>query len=85
MQATALVTGDEFLLNYNIDIDASDVTDYILNLTWDWSAHRSYRNKFTHIHFDDYWTVYFSELITPYGFCYTFNNPDPDQFYNLNM
>jgi hypothetical protein len=85
MQATALVTGDEFLLNYNIDIDASDVTDYILNLTWDWSGIRTKIYKHSFLHYDDYWTVYFSEVITPYGYCYTFNNPDPDKFYRLDL
>jgi hypothetical protein len=35
MQAIGLVTGDEFLVPFNLTIDTDDVLKYMKHLTWD--------------------------------------------------
>jgi hypothetical protein len=81
MQAIGLVLGDEFLLQYNFSIDTTDVATYIKNLTWDWNT-----DEHNHMSdFDDYWQPRFSEILGPYGFCYSFNIVDAEELFNLEM
>jgi hypothetical protein len=83
MQATALVTGDEFLLKYNIEIDASDVYEHFLVYNFE---HRSSDGHLAGIiHFDDRWGANLAKLYTAIGPCFTFNNLNADQFYNLDL
>ena len=81
MQAVELVTGDEFLVPYNLTIDAGDVLDYIKNLTWDWM----HADLYHIINFDNYYGVDFAEIIGPSGFCYNFNLVDADELFRLEM
>jgi hypothetical protein len=79
MQAVALVTGDEFLVQYNLTIDSSDVYDYMSELRFNW-------HKFDHAYiasFDNYYGVDFAEIFGPTGFCYNFNMPEADDFFHL--
>jgi hypothetical protein len=69
MQAVALVTGDESLVAYNLTIDASDVYDFIKDLTINWRRNAS-RYNFV---FNDQFGVDFAETIGPNGFCFNFN------------
>jgi hypothetical protein len=79
MQAVALVTGDEFLVPYNLTIDADDVLGYIKNLTWKWFK----RQLVQEIGFDDYYGIYFAEIVGFSGFCYSFNIVVPDDIFHL--
>jgi hypothetical protein len=87
MQAIALITGDELLLNYNVDIETHDVINYMRNLTWKWAYMEEKKELKTtlSVYFDDKYGAAFTEVITPYGICYTFNNPDAQQFFNLQL
>jgi hypothetical protein len=69
MQAVGLVTGDEFLLPYNLTVDADDVHVYIKELTWKWRKHSDDQD----ISFDDTHGIDFAEILGPTGFCYNFN------------
>lgn len=81
MQAVGLVTGDEFLVPYNLTIDVVDVLDYIKNLTWNWMD----RKLFHVINFDDYYGIDFAEIVGSTGFCYNFNMIDADELFHLDM
>jgi hypothetical protein len=67
MQAVSLVTGDEFLLPYNLTIDANDVLHYIKKLSFVW---KDFAN---HMIFDDQYAVELAEIVGPTGFCQNFN------------
>jgi hypothetical protein len=81
MQAIALVTGDEFLLQYNSTIDTEDVLDFMLELHTNWSQY-----GFTkYAHFDDYYGIDFALVIGSAGFCYNFNMINAGELFNLEM
>jgi hypothetical protein len=80
MQAIALVTGDDFLVSYNLSIGTEDVVDFIRNLTLIWNN----KNFFQVINFDDTFGVRFAEILGPHGFCYSFNIIDAKELYNLD-
>jgi hypothetical protein len=80
MQAIALVTGDEFLVPFNLTIDTNDVLEHIKNLTWNWN----HKNYFQKVHFDDDYGIDFAEIIGASGFCYNFNLVDADELVFLN-
>jgi hypothetical protein len=81
MQAIGLVTGDEFLVPFNLTIDTDDVLKYMKHLTWDWTDERSFHQV---IHFDDYYGVDFAEIVGASGFCYNFNMVDSDKLFRLD-
>jgi hypothetical protein len=68
MQALALVTGDEFLVPFNLTIDTADVLDYIESLAWDWRS-----MSMPLIDFDDQYGIEFTKIATPSGVCDNFN------------
>jgi hypothetical protein len=79
MQAIGLVTGDEFLVQFNLTIDTEDVLDYIKNLTWDWTDPYKYVNNND---FDDDFGIDFAAIVGPLGICYNFNMVEAvDLFY----
>jgi hypothetical protein len=80
MQAIGLVTGDEFLLPFNLTIDTDDVLKYIKQLTWDWT-NPSLRHA---IHFDYFYSVDFTEIVGAHGFCFNFNMVDTDELFHLD-
>jgi hypothetical protein len=80
MQAIALVTGDEFLVPFNLTIDTDDVQKYVKHLTWDWT-NPSLKHE---IHFDDYYSVDFAEILGASGICYNFNLVDSKKLFHLN-
>jgi hypothetical protein len=79
MQAIALVTGDEFLLPYNLTIGLEDVLDYIDSLNYKWDT---YDNDAT---FDDLYGIDFAYEIGSTGFCFNFNMVDADEIFQLNL
>jgi hypothetical protein len=79
MQAIALVTGDDFLLSFNLTIDTGNVLDYLRKLLVPWK-HESYARS---AHFDDYYGVDFATTLGPTGFCYNFNMIDAQDLFNL--
>jgi acid-sensing ion channel, other len=79
MQAVALVTGDEFLVPFNLTIDANDVVNYIKKLTDSW------KTILDNINFDDQYGVAFAEIIGPFGFCYNFNLIRSTELFNLDI
>jgi hypothetical protein len=81
MQAVSLVTGDEFLIPYNLTIDTEDVLDYIRKLLLEWNDNLVSKNA----DFDDKFGVDFAEVIGSSGFCYNFNMADANEIFNLNM
>jgi hypothetical protein len=82
LHASAIVTGDDFLLDYDFDIDASDITDFIL--TWDFTD-GSLGPKYGLYHFDYKWGANFAKITTPFGHCFSFNNVNANEFYNLEL
>lgn len=83
MQAVALVTGDEFLVPYNLTIGIGDVLDYM------WKLHISWTNfgldfGFTkYAHFDDNYGIDFAVIASSTGHCYNFNMIDAYELFNL--
>lgn len=81
MQAIGLVMNDEFLLkyliDYNITIPTDDLMDYIskLNPKLRWFMQASFTRKYG---------INLTKIITPWGFCNTFNILDAKDLLNLN-
>jgi hypothetical protein len=78
MQAVAIVTGDEFLVSYNITIDTKNVERHINNLVWNWQTDQPHG-----IGFDDLYGVRFAKILGSSGFCFTFNIVPPDKIFYL--
>jgi hypothetical protein len=78
MQAVALVTSDEFLVQYNLTIDTDDVIDYIRILSIDWT-----KTTMTS-YFDDLYGIDFAAIISPFGFCYNFNLVEAHRVFELS-
>jgi hypothetical protein len=81
MQAVALATGDEFLVPYNLTINANDVAEYMKNLTWVW--YTSALIQF--IGFDDQFGIRFAPIIGSSGICFNFNMDNPEDIFHLDM
>jgi hypothetical protein len=81
MQAVALVTGDEFLLSYNLTIDVHDVLSFINQLNFKWTDPRVRK----YATFDDYYGVDFAYIIGPSGFCFNFNMINADELLDLKL
>jgi hypothetical protein len=80
MQAIALVTGDDFLVSYNLTIDTENVLNYLKNLLVPWDED-SYVRK---ANFDDFYGVDFATTLGSTGFCYNFNMIDAQDLFNLD-
>jgi hypothetical protein len=81
MQAVALVTGDEFLLSFNLTIDTEDVLDYLKKLHSNWQM-RGYMRL---AHFDNFYGIDFALVVGSAGFCYNFNMIESADLFNLEM
>lgn len=79
MQAIALILDDDFLLQFNISIETEDILTFIKNLTYRWEKIHN------EAHFDDKYRIQFAEIISSYGFCYTFNIIEPNDLFKLEM
>jgi hypothetical protein len=79
MQAVALVTGDDFLVPFNLTIDTADVLSYIDKLSYKWD----YWNNFAT--FDDFFGIDFASMIGPAGFCFNFNMIDALELFHLDL
>jgi hypothetical protein len=79
MQAVALVTGDEFLVPFNLTIETRDVLDYIENINYLWKSYENYAT------FDNLFGIDFASIIGSSGFCYNFNMIDADELFNLDQ
>jgi acid-sensing ion channel, other len=79
MQAVALVTGDEFLVPYNLTIDADDVALYISNLTTD------PRRFLWNVNFDDRYGTALAVVYAPSGICFNFNLVESHDLFNLEL
>lgn len=79
MQAFGLIIRDNFLADYNVSVDANDVTDYMHKLIPDWRDRWNYNEA----SFLDYYDVDLAEVITAWGFCYTFNIIDARELIDL--
>lgn len=87
MQAVGLVAKDDFLTNFNISIDAIDVVDYIkaLKRTWHTGEWVEPFGKFDNaMDFANEFGVAVLEIITSWGFCYSFNVIDADKLFHLD-
>lgn len=88
MQAIELMTHDDFLLQYNISIDTSDVVDYMRKAIRVWTLdHEVYISKFGEYYhkmsFKNLFFVELAEILTSRGFCYSFNIADASQVIKL--
>jgi hypothetical protein len=79
MQAVALVTGDEFLVSFNLTIDTADVFDFIDQLNVDYDTYENYGI------FDDYYGIDFARIIGPTGFCFNFNMITTAELFHLDQ
>jgi hypothetical protein len=77
MQAVSLVTGDEFLVPFNLTIDTEDVLETVQDLCWIW-----YERLTQHLGFDDFYGVNLVPLIGSSGYCFTFNIVEPDELFH---
>lgn len=81
MQAIGLVMNDDFLSNYlidyNITIPTDDLMDYIslLNPHFQWKMIAIFSKKYG---------MTFAKMITPWGYCHSFNILDAKDLLNLN-
>jgi hypothetical protein len=81
MQAVALATNDEFLVSYNLSVDADDVLDYMKNLTYIWMDWTFSKNA----EFDDMYNVNLSLVAGPSGYCYSFNIANASDLFHLDL
>jgi hypothetical protein len=80
MQAVALVTGDEFLVPYNLTIDTGNLEYILYELSWSW-----FENQYQIISFDDIYGVHFYQNHGLFGTCYIFNIIAYDKIFNQEM
>jgi hypothetical protein len=78
MQAVAMITGDEFLVPYNLTIDTDDVMSFMKNLNWKWSE------TVHQFHFDNAFGIEFSAIIGPSGYCFNFNLIESNRLFYLD-
>jgi hypothetical protein len=81
MQAVGLVTGDEFLVPYNLTIDTEDTLEFMKKLLFPWKLKHFIR----HATFDEIFGIDFALIIASSGFCYNFNLINPEELFNLKM
>lgn len=93
MQAIELITKDNFLEQFNISIDTSDIMYYMKKAMHVWFDSDYYENYedfeekeytyYNEIHFMYRFQVEFAEIITSKGFCYSFNIGDASNLFHL--
>lgn len=87
MQAIELIARDDFLAQYNVSIDTSDVIEYMRKAIRVWDLQGKYdKNLGTYSHemnFKDKYLIEFAEIITSNGFCYSFNIADAKDILKL--
>jgi hypothetical protein len=81
MQAVAVVTGDEFLLSYNLSLGTEDLLYYIDQLQFNFTR----KSASSYAFFDDCYGVDFTPIIGPSGICFNFNLVDAEALFNLDM
>jgi hypothetical protein len=81
MQVVAVVTGDEFLLSYNLTLDTENLLYYLNFLGYYWFR----KDLENYAYFDDFYGIDFALLYAPGGFCYNFNMVKADELFNLGM
>jgi hypothetical protein len=81
MQVVGVVTGDEFLLNYNLTIDTENLLHYLEYLGFYWFK----TDLDNYATFDDFYGIDFSLFNAPGGYCYSFNMVLADELFNLDM
>lgn len=83
MQVVSLVTGDEFLNDYDLNLDTKHFYDYLKNITFNWNDDA---DASSHFDFNELIGVELSEVITSNGFCHSFNIPDSEKvFFTQNI
>lgn len=80
MQAVALMTGDDFLLSFNLTIDTSDVLVYIKDLAYNWTEHGVNNEMF----FDDHYQTTFAPIVGPSGICFNFNMVNSSRLFHMD-
>jgi hypothetical protein len=81
MQAIASVTGDEFLVPYNLTMDTGDVLDFIRDLYTPWDR-KGFTNKAI---FEENFAVSLTSIISHAGFCHNFNIANAEELLNLDL
>jgi hypothetical protein len=80
MLAVALVTGDEFLVGYNLSIDTSDIINSISHLNFLWDEMKLRKGFFM-----DHYAIDFAAIPGASGICYNFNMVDAHDLYHLEL
>jgi hypothetical protein len=81
MQAVALVTGDEFLVSYNLTISTEKVLSCFVGLLNKWDQKYVQREAY----FDDKYAAEFNLVMGPSGFCYNFNLANAEELFNPDL
>jgi hypothetical protein len=79
MQAVALVTGDEFLVPFNLTIATADVFDFIDLLNMKYDTNKNF------VTFDDYYGIDFARIVGSTGFCFNFNMVSSADLFHLDQ
>jgi hypothetical protein len=88
MQAIELVTNDDFLAQFNLTIDTSDVVDYMRLARREWYIEDGKfirpLGRFAHeFYFMERNKAKVHEVLTSRGFCYSFNIAPPSEVLQL--
>jgi hypothetical protein len=88
MQAIELQTHDDFLAQYNLTIDTSDVIEYMKKARRIWnSPYKKYLDGlgtfYTYVDFKNQFSIDLAEILTSDGFCYSFNIVDASELLKL--
>jgi hypothetical protein len=81
MQAIALVTGDEFLVPYNLTIDTDDVLVYMRELFTPWDVYGVVKTAV----FERSYAARMTAIISHAGFCHNFNMVDAEELLNFDL
>ncbi|CAO1405296.1 unnamed protein product [Diamesa serratosioi] len=77
MHAIGLIMNDDFLLQFNLSLSTENISDSfakVLRITED-----EYKGSFI-----QKYQLNFAKLLTPFGFCLTFNNMDASDLFHIN-
>jgi hypothetical protein len=81
MQAIALVTGDEFLVPYNLTVDTKDVLVYMRDLFTVWTIDGISKSAI----FERNYAAYLTAIVSHAGFCHNFNMIKAEEILNLDL
>jgi hypothetical protein len=89
LQIASLIARDGFMGKFNVTIPTDDLVDRLHDFPSFWMFKNHDRMKkiadFVFGQWSEGFSVNFTEVLCPTGFCYTFNFPsDISEFYNLN-